>query len=276
MFSITNSLLFLLSVRSTLSEFVDTSEDITERDKRKLKTFFMEQGTDYEVMHFFVRGSFPKNRFDSVDEVKVHEELKSHIRENFIPLKKFVDEETVKIVLTELAPITPKGLSSSTVILEMIAAGNVNLTERSREEWNKKAEKVYQRIRKVPGKVLSALEKSAQQGKIHSITAYISKHKKGLTYMAAGVVVALATLAAYKIYKNKLTPAAKACKQYTGPEKANCMAKYKLDALKAQHDALKTALSACSNTAEPEKCRTVLDNKIKKVEGRISRLSKQV
>jgi hypothetical protein len=284
MFSISSSLIFLLSVRTTLSEFVDISEELGETDKTNLKNFFINEGTDYEIMHFFVRGSFPEKRYDLVVEAEIYEELKSDIRKDFTLLKKFIDEETIKSVITEVAPISSKGLSSSAIMLEFIASGAINLSEDSIKipvgsgtpEWKTKAGKMWARIRKLPASVYSVLQKSAQQGKIHNITAYYAKHKKAAHLIAAGVAVTLATIAAYKIYKNKLSPAGKACKQYTGPEKAYCMKKFKIEALKGQVDALKTASSACSNTADPEKCRNVLDRKIKRAEERISRLSKQV
>lgn len=275
MFSITSSLVFLLSVRTTLSEFVDLSKELNETDKKNLKNFFINEGTDYEIIHFFVRGSFPEKRYDSVVESKVYEELKSGIREDFTLLKKFIDEETIKSVITEVGPISSKGLSSSVIILEFIANGSINLTE-IKPEWKAKAQVKWEKIRKLPADVYDALKKSAEQGKIHNITSFYSKHKKAAHLIAAGVAVSLAVLAAYKIYKNKLSPAGKACKQYTGPEKAYCMRKFKLEALKAQVDALKTASSACSNTADAEKCRIILNNKIKRAEERISRLSKKV
>jgi hypothetical protein len=278
MFSTSSSLVFLLSVRTTLSEFVDISKELNEADKRNLKNFFINEGTDYEIMHFFVRGSFPKKRYDPITEAEVYEELKSDIRKDFPVLRKFIDEGTIKSVITEVAPISSRGLSSSAVIVDFIASGAVNLREDGEKppDWKQGAGKIWSRIRKLPTAVYDVLKKSAEQGNIHKITSYYTKHKKAAHLIAAGVAVTLATLAAYKIYKNKLSPAGRACKQYTGPEKAMCMRKFKIEALKAQVEALKSAAAACSNTADPEKCRTVLVNKIKKAEERISRLSKQV
>lgn len=179
MFSTSSSLVFLLSVRTTLSEFVDISKELNEADKRNLKNFFINEGTDYEIMHFFVRGSFPEKRYDLITEAQVYEELKSDIRKDFSVLKKFIDEDTIKSVITEVAPISQRGLSSSAVMLEFIASGNVKLREEGETpaNWKTDVAKVYGRIRKLPAAVYDVLKKSAEQGKIHSITAYYAKRK---------------------------------------------------------------------------------------------------
>jgi hypothetical protein len=128
--------------------------------------------------------------------------------------------------------------------------------------------------RKIPGYIWNVLKKSAEVGKIHSVIAFT--RKKSVRLISAGIVISLVALAAYRIYKYHISQAGKSCKRFTGPERNNCIRKFKLEGSKKQLDALRAGHSSCGNTSNPEKCKIILSKKIRKIEERISRLSKEV
>lgn len=110
-------------------------------------------------------------------------------------------------------------------------------------------------------------------------------HKKGINLnvlgdhggkilFAAGVV-ALAT-AAYYVYKNYLSAAAKACANLEGVRKKRCMLKYKLEGAKKAIKKLQEAFSACSQKNNPQKCEFRIKQQVRKWEERIQRYQRKL
>lgn len=110
-------------------------------------------------------------------------------------------------------------------------------------------------------------------------------HKKGINLnvlgdhggkilFAAGVV-ALAT-AAYYVYKNYLSAAAKACANLKGVRKKRCMLKYKLEGAKKAIKKLQEAFSACSQKNNPQKCEFRIKQQVRKWEERIQRYQRKL
>ena len=77
-------------------------------------------------------------------------------------------------------------------------------------------------------------------------------------------VLTTATLAihATRLYKHYFTKAALRCKDLPQKEKAICMLQSKIFALQKKSTALKTALSKCSKTKNPQNCNYKLNTKI--------------
>jgi len=78
-------------------------------------------------------------------------------------------------------------------------------------------------------------------------------------------VAAAAILAASTIYKQHLSKAARACKDFVGPKRAICLKKYKELALKNQLQALSSKMSSCSKDKNPEKCKMKIQKKINSI-----------
>jgi len=79
----------------------------------------------------------------------------------------------------------------------------------------------------------------------------------------AGVVLAAIIVSVgYKIYKNFLSKAAKACKGKKGEDKSKCMKVYKGKALTEEIKAMTSLMKECSKTKHPDKCRRKIQNKI--------------
>ena len=89
------------------------------------------------------------------------------------------------------------------------------------------------------------------------------------------VLVAMIALIARKAYTAYLSKTAKFCKDKTGDEKKICFQKYYINALKNEISQLEGGKSSCDASKEPDKCRFLLDVKIKKKQNKINSLSKK-
>jgi peptidoglycan hydrolase CwlO-like protein len=79
---------------------------------------------------------------------------------------------------------------------------------------------------------------------------------------AIALAGAIATVA-YKVYKAKFSKAAKACVQYKGIEKQECMLKFKKQALQTKVQVLqKGASKLCAKNKNPGECRARIQAKI--------------
>ena len=95
-----------------------------------------------------------------------------------------------------------------------------------------------------------------------------ARSKTGKT-IGYALLAALVTYAAYQVYKRKFSPAAKACKGTSGPERTNCFNKFKEQAIKAQIAQLRSGLGGCNSTKDPGKCKDLIGKKIQKLQAKI-------
>jgi hypothetical protein len=79
-----------------------------------------------------------------------------------------------------------------------------------------------------------------------------------------GAVVARA---AYKVYRNYLSKAGRACAGRSGEDRQRCIGDFKV---RAKIAALKAASTKCSQAKDPEKCKAKLQKKIAKLENTLS------
>lgn len=87
--------------------------------------------------------------------------------------------------------------------------------------------------------------------------------------VTAGVIVSASAIALLvwlvgKFYKIKLSKAAKACKQYSGDKKKQCMKKFNTDAVKSKVSLLQKSKSVCNRSKNPEKCKAKIQQQIDK------------
>lgn len=80
--------------------------------------------------------------------------------------------------------------------------------------------------------------------------------------MAAAAAVALALAAGYKIYRDYLSKAARACKGKKGDDLVNCRSEFKKKAQRAKVAALQKSMSKCAKTKDPNACKNKLRAKI--------------
>jgi hypothetical protein len=264
-----NSLAFLLSLREALLDVLDFS-NIDTNEKVILKNYFLNEATDYEIVYFIVNGNLSQEKYSIQKERKVFSNFCSVLKEELSLASKYIDKKSIEIVINEFKPLSGEGLSSTVPVLEFLVNNDrINLSEQgtsAKQIFMKNLKDTWEKIGR---------EYGANKSAISNVINFF-KTNKGVHYAGAAVVVALATFASYRIYRNYLTKAAKACKNFTGPEKNNCMLKFKIEAAKQQLDSLKMALSACDSSQDPEKCKKTIELKIKKLGDKISKLSKKV
>lgn len=121
-----------------------------------------------------------------------------------------------------------------------------------------------QTLPKIRALISGIKEKGAKAGE------KISKHP--ILGAGALAVAALAGYAAYKLYQNYFSKVSRSCSG--SPDKVSCVKKARVSALKAQATVLKSSMSSCRKTNNPEKCRASISKKISGVEARISNLLK--
>ena len=80
--------------------------------------------------------------------------------------------------------------------------------------------------------------------------------------VAVAALIALVLAASYKVYRDYLSKAAKACKGKQGADKRNCMSEFKKKARKAKVMAMQKNISKCSRTKNPSECKRKLQAKI--------------
>jgi len=101
----------------------------------------------------------------------------------------------------------------------------------------------------------------------------IAQYGKQAGYLFASIAVAAVVMyIAYQIYKKFFSKAARACKQYKGEKKKECLLNYQLDALQKQNSLMRKGLSICKNTTDPDKCEKAIRKKIEKTEQKIKKL----
>jgi hypothetical protein len=103
-----------------------------------------------------------------------------------------------------------------------------------------------------------------QKGKQFGIK-HASVAKRYLKGGSVIVLIAAATAAGHRVYKIYLSKAARQCKGFSGPERRSCIVKFKKAGLQAKMNAYAKAKNDCAGSKNPERCRSQLDIKIKKV-----------
>jgi hypothetical protein len=233
-----------------MCEFIDNSK-ISDIDKAKGKNFIMNEGSDYEILTLAVRGQRPTEKYNIVEEKKLFEDIKNCVSKNSETFNKLLSEKVAKDFAKDLTPLSEYGLTSCVPIMNFIIEqqvwGNVQKAARA-ERW-----------------------KGVDAGiaKLRATNDMYAKNKKFSKQVGGALLAAMIAYAAYKIYKNKFSAAAKACKGKTGPEKTLCMNNFKVAAIKAQIAQLKSGSSGCNSSKDPVKCKAVILAKIKKLEGKL-------
>jgi hypothetical protein len=107
-----NSLMFYLTLRETLKEFIDIS-DVNK--KEKLKDFITNEATDYEILTLAINGELPKEKYDLANEHLLLSNLKESILENFEVISEIIDPSVIKSFIFEVAPLFPDYSSNKSI-----------------------------------------------------------------------------------------------------------------------------------------------------------------
>jgi len=131
---------------------------------------------------------------------------------------------------------------------------------------NKK--RVQQGKEPLPANYQQAVATQAQRTGKEAPSAALQNIAKAGKIAAYAAIPAAAGVAAFKIWKNYLSKAAKACKG--APDKESCMARYKETAMQAQLQKLQDAKKDCSSSSSPEKCMAKIDKMIAKKQAKLA------
>lgn len=142
--------------------------------------------------------------------------------------------------------------ASKTELLNLLISGNIN----SKHIVTKEEE---EQISEIVGFLMWPLV---------SYMSYGAGLKDG---MGAIALVSIASAVSYKIYKQYLTKAAKACKDKKGLAKEECMTKFKREGLKKQLNILQKGLVDCKNTKDPKLCQEKMKKKIDGIKNKLKK-----
>lgn len=121
---------------------------------------------------------------------------------------------------------------------------------------------------------LNALEENQEMGqKIEEEP--VSEYGPVMTTMLGVYFGALLLKLAADVYKNNFTKAAKECKGLPGGEKGICMMRAKIRAKEAAAAKLSGSLHKCSKGRNPEKCKSVVQAKIKALKDEVGYLHRR-
>jgi len=340
MSNVSDSLIFLTTLRKTMCEFVDLNEESTKIEKIQNKNFIMNEASDYEVMSLAVEGELPDEKYNSEKEAALFEDVRTCIIENFDTFSQYLSEDVTTDFVSDITALSEYGLSSAAPIANFLlelpydlvpagklkghTAANFGNRMKARAGYAGKAVKnapahVGGAIRSIPGKAKSAASavrsapgkakdfgkgvfgtastrnpetahnvssatvsgeklrmkagntvasgKAAAQNGASAVVAFANS-KKG-RYIGGALLASLVAYAAYKVYKAKFSAGAKACKGKTGPERQDCLNKFKKAAIQAQIAQLRAGFSGCASTKDPAKCKASIQAKISKLQAKI-------
>ena len=276
-----DSVLFLLSARTTLKEMIELS-DVESKDQ--LKEFIIKEASDYQVMSLLVDGVLPEEKENIISEGVLFSRMKEQIVRNYSSISELVEPSLLNNIIFEVDTLYP--LSTSSILKESVEdsgklgslleadtdMGGVDKhiagvkAKRSADSFGGDYEVASSAGDKASSWWKYAINKGGSA--VSVVQDWIGKHKDASTGIGAGVVAAIAAYAGYKMYKRFFSKAAKSCKGLSGDNKSACMLKYKNQALDAQAKELRKGLSACSKSSNPTKCKMVINNKITKIQSK--------
>lgn len=154
-------------------------------------------------------------------------------------------------------------------------------SERAKKEqltiaWIEFKRELNRMVGELGGKVGGGIKKVV--GNDNSVSKYIDKMgTEKLGYITVGVAGAIAAAAVIyagsKIYQRFLSQAAKACSNKSFGEKTQCMKDFRKNGYSTQLSKLKQGIGGCNKSKDPELCKTVVQQKIVKVQQKLKKLS---
>jgi hypothetical protein len=177
--------------------------------------------------------------------------------EKFIKDREYVDEQ-MKSIGKGLSKLYKTG--SKILHYSGIAAGKAKLTDIERYLFK------HRDITSVIGKTLEN-NPSPENIKI----ALIRVRNKASVGLIAGLII----IYAYRKYIRNWSAAGRYCKGTTGTHRTACLRRYKIRIMKERLNDLVQKKLYCGKSKDPQKCKTKVDSKIKKLKERISVLQTQ-
>ena len=118
--SIGESVLFLLTARSTLAEMIAESDH---ENADEMIGFLLNEATDYEIMSLLVDGKLPVERYNEGHEIILFSRLKEAVLMNAGELSEAMGHNTFNDFMTKVDSVYPR-FSTQTSMLEFFALQN--------------------------------------------------------------------------------------------------------------------------------------------------------
>jgi hypothetical protein len=175
---------------------------------------------------------------------------------------------------------------------------DVSDIEKEKEEYSERAEETGEEIQdisqdistqSVAGTAFSVAGSTAKSIAISSIFRSIEGGiGKGIAFIrpmlsaflaspagqliGSAILVSIISFASYKTFKHIFMKAKVACEGFQGEEKDQCIMRYKIDALQAKVNDLKSGLPYCIDSEDPAKCSAKINSKINKTMEKIKKI----
>lgn len=275
---------FITIGRSTICNYLESQNHDPEKFK-EMVNFIVNEASDYQILSMLVEDKIPNELFDEGKAFDLTESLNTFAGTSFM--------------LTELTPAAiDKMIDKNVNTLRHLKGPKAAQYKAKIQDRLKKLATAKQNALKTPTSMGSALNKIPKKQSQTTSAGQLAKDtynkaKTGITNKynqamgsktgqqisrfaqspagkAAGglAAAALVGMAAYKIYKNYLSQAARSCKN--SPDKSACMNQYKNKAVQAQIAKLSSGMGQCSNSKDPQKCKAAIQNKIAKLRSKMA------
>lgn len=118
--NIGESVLFLLSARTTLAEMV---EDSNHKNADVMINFLINEASDYEIVSLLTIGALPDEKYNPVAEAYVFSMLKEQVLRNTGTINEMMGEKSFNDFITKVDSVYPT-MSTNVPVLEFFAAQN--------------------------------------------------------------------------------------------------------------------------------------------------------
>lgn len=164
MSKISDSILFITSVRQALKHSIGVSETADKKYVKNMQNFIMNEATDYQVMSLIVSGSLPKEKRNIKEETKLFNIYKNSIKEDYKSYVKLFGADITKSLVSEIGPVSPLGIDTAAPILtHLYESGALALLSELKPKSNKDIYKQgTEMVKKTKGSP-AALDKSVRR-----------------------------------------------------------------------------------------------------------------
>lgn len=119
----------------------------------------------------------------------------------------------------------------------------------------------------------NASERQLQHYLIHGeIVAEQEVNIAEIGVLVPAAIIASAAALGRAIYNREFSKAARACQEYNGAEKKDCMKKFKIRGISGKISALRREMGKCSQTSRPDNCRKMFQKYIVDAEKQMKKI----
>ncbi len=242
---------FINICRETIYNYLESTKEYNIIELKEIKNFVFNESSFYQILSIILDNNIP----DDKENIKYEKKYIEHINENYgmnliclseTQNKKKKENENNNEPTAQKQNVgnavaqTGKeigGMAGQLAMYSVVGTG------------------VGKGIQK-GGELLGKGYQAAKTG----ISGMSQGAKMGLGGLAAAAMLGYA---AYKVYQNYLSKAARACAN--SDDKSSCIDVYKKNALRQQISKLQSGMGQCNKALEPYKCRASIQNNIEKL-----------